>query len=69
MDLYQLWTTYNKPWSQNEIYFMGMVLVFTIGIMIFYVHAKKITVIQAIVVCMLTVFLGIVFGSTISEIC
>lgn len=65
MDLYQLWTTYNKHWSQNEIYFMGMVLVFTIGIMIFYVHTKKITVIQAIAVGMLTVFFGIVFGSTI----
>ena len=65
MDLYQLWATYNKPWSKNEICFFGMILVFTIAIMIFYVHKKKITVIQAIAVCMLTVFLGIVFGSTI----
>lgn len=65
MDLYQLWATYNKPWFKNEICFFGMILVFTIAITIFYVHRKKITVIQAIAVCMLTVFLGIVFGSTI----
>lgn len=65
MELYQLWATYNKPWFKNEICFFGMILVFTIAITIFYVHRKKITVIQAIAVCMLTVFLGIVFGSTI----
>lgn len=65
MDFYQLWATYNKPWSKNEICFFGMILVFTIAIMIFYVHKKKITVIQAIAVCMLIIFLGIVFGSTI----
>lgn len=65
MDLYQLWTTYNKPWSKNELCFFGMILAFTIAITLFYVHKKKITVIQAIAACMLIVFLGIVFGSTI----
>ena len=50
MDIYQIWTTYNKQWSRYEILaFVGvMILVCTV------------TAVLALVV-----FLGIVFGSTV----
>ncbi len=30
MDIYQIWTTYNKPWSRREIAAFSVILIFTI---------------------------------------
>ena len=65
MDIYQIWTTYNKQWSRYEILaFMG-VLILVCTAMAVCVHRKKLNIIQATAVIVLVVFLGIVFGSTV----
>ena len=64
MDIYQIWTTYNKQWSRYEILAFGLVLTgVCIGIAVC-VYRKKLRIIQALAVVALVVFLGIVFGST-----
>lgn len=65
MDIYQIWTTYNKQWSRYEIlaFTGGLILVCTA--MAVCVHRKKLNIIQAVAVLALVVFLGIVFGSTV----
>ena len=65
MDIYQIWTTYNKQWSRYEIlaFTGGLILVCTA--MAVCVHRKKLNIIQAAAVLALVVFLGIVFGSTV----
>lgn len=65
MDIYQIWITYNKSWSEREICFWCVILAVTAVAMAFCVYRKKITIVQALSVCVLTVFLGIVFASTI----
>lgn len=65
MDIYQIWITYNKPWSKCELCFWGVVLALTIIIVVLEVRRKTISVIQAISICILIIFLGLVFSSTI----
>lgn len=65
MDIYQLWTTYNKQWSRYEILFFGLVLTVVCIGMAVCVYRKKLRIIQALAVVALVVFLGIVFGSTV----
>ena len=65
MDIYQIWTTYNKQWSRYEILaFVGILILVCIAMTV-YVYRKKLSVIQAAAVLVLVVFLGIVFGSTV----
>lgn len=66
MDIYQIWTTYNKQWSRYEILaFVGILILVCIAMTV-YVYRKKLSVIQAAAVLVLVVFLGIVFGSKVS---
>ncbi len=65
MDIYQIWTTYNKQWSRYEILAFVGVLILVSTAMAVCVHRKKLNIIQAAAVLALVVFLGIVFGSTI----
>ena len=65
MDIYQIWTTYNKQWSRYEILAFVGVLILVCTAMAVCVHRKKLSVIQAAAVLALVVFLGIVFGSTV----
>ena len=65
MNIYQIWVTYNKPWSKCEICLLGVILMLTIIIVTFGVRKEKINVMQAISACVLSIFLGIVFASTI----
>ena len=65
MDIYQLWTTYNKQWSRYEILAFGLVLTVVCIGMVVCVYRKKLRIIQALAVVALVVFLGIVFGSTV----
>ena len=41
MDIYQIWITYNKPWSEREIYFWCVILVVTAVAMAFCVYKKR----------------------------
>ena len=65
MDIYQIWTTYNKQWSRYEILAFGLVLTGVCIGMAVCVYRKKLRIIQALAVVALVVFLGIVFGSTV----
>ena len=65
MDIYQIWTTYNKQWSRYEILAFGLVLTVVCIGMVVCVYRKKLRIIQASAVVALVVFLGIVFGSTV----
>ncbi len=65
MDIYQILVTYNKPWSTNEkIAFGGLLLGVAIGL-IFCLYWKKINKRQAVSIFLLSIFLSIVFESTI----
>ena len=65
MDIYQIWTTYNKQWSRYEILAFAGILILVCTAMVVCVHRKKLKIIQATAVLALVVFLGIVFGSTV----
>lgn len=65
MDIYQIWTTYNKQWSRYEILAFVGVLILVSTAMAVCVHRKKLNIIQTGAVLALVVFLGIVFGSTV----
>ena len=65
MDIYQIWTTYNKQWSRYEILaFVGVLILVCIAMAVC-VHRKKLSIIQVAAVLALVVFLGIVFESTV----
>ena len=65
MDIYQIWATYNKQWSRYEILAFVGVLTLACIAMVIHVHRKKLSIIQAVAILALVLFLGIVFGSTI----
>lgn len=65
MDIYQIWTTYNKPWSRREIAAFSVILIFTITGILLGLSKKKIHTIQAVAILAMVVFLGIVFASTV----
>lgn len=65
MDIYQIWTTYNKPWSRREIAAFSVILIFTITGILLGLSKKKIHTIQAAAILAMVVFLGIVFASTV----
>ena len=60
MDIYQIWTTYNKQWSRYEILAFVGVMILVCTVMAVCVHRKKLKIIQATAVLALVVFLGIV---------
>lgn len=65
MDIYQIWTTYNKKWSKYEILAFSVILLLTVIIMAHCLWKKKLNIIQAGAVVAMVIFLGIVFGSTV----
>ena len=65
MDIYQIWTTYNKKWSKYEILAFSVLLLLTVIVIAGCVCRKKINLIQSMAVVMMVIFLGIVFGSTV----
>lgn len=65
MDIYQIWSTYNKKWSKYEILAFSVWLLLTVIVAAGCVCRKKINLIQAVAVVMMVIFLGIVFGSTV----
>lgn len=65
MDIYQIWSTYNKKWSKYEILAFSVILLLTVIIMAYCLWKKKLIIIQAGAVVAMVIFLGIVFGSTV----
>ena len=65
MDIYQIWTTYNKPWSRCEVFIFAVILAMVCILMSICLYRHKLSIIQALSILALVVFLGIVFGSTV----
>lgn len=65
MDIYQIWTTYNKPWSTREILAFSIILIVTVVLLFYHIHRKRLNMIQVGAIFALVVFLGIVFASTV----
>lgn len=65
MDIYQIWTTYNKKWSKYEILAFSVILLLIVIIMAYCLWKKKLNIIQAGAVVAMVIFLGIVLGSTV----
>ena len=59
MDIYQIWTTYNKKWSKYEILAFSVILLLIVIIMAYCLWKKKLNIIQAGAV------VAMVFGSTV----
>ena len=62
MDIYQIWTTYNKKWSKYEILAFSVILLLTVIIMAYCLWKKKLNIIQAGAVVAMVIFLGIVLA-------
>ena len=65
MDIYQILTEYNNPWSSREIFCFSCVMVITVIIMIYLISKEKMNKLQAAAILAELVFLGIVFASTV----
>ena len=65
MDIYQIWSTYNKKWSKYEILAFSVILLLIVIIMAYCLWKKKLNIIQAGAVVAMVIFLGIVFGATV----
>lgn len=65
MDIYQIWTEYNNPWSSREILFFSGILIFTVIAVSYYLKKEKINKLQALAILAEVIFLGIVFASTV----
>lgn len=65
MDIYQILTEYNNPWSPREILCFSCIMVIAISMMIYLIRKEKMNKLQAAVILAELVFLGIVFGSTV----
>ena len=65
MDIYQILTEYNNPWSSREIFCFSCVIVSAVIMMIYLIRKEKMNKLQAAAILAELVFLGIVFGSTV----
>ena len=65
MDLYQILTTHNRPWSIREIVIFVLLLAVVAGFLLLRVKTHRITKGQAVAGLALYGFLGIVFASTV----
>lgn len=65
MDLYQILTTHNRPWSIREIVVFVLLLAVVAGFLLLRLKAHRITRGQVVAGVALYGFLGIVFASTV----
>ena len=65
MDIYQILTEYNNPWSPREILCFSCIMVIAVIMMIYLICKEKMNKLQAAAILTELVFLGIVFGSTV----
>ena len=65
MDIYQILTEYNNPWSSREIFCFSCIMVIAVIMMIYLLRKEKMNKLQAVAILAELVFLGIVFGSTV----
>ena len=65
MDIYQILTEYNNPWSSREIFCFSCVMVIAVIMMIYLIRKEKMNKLQALAILAEVIFLGIVFASTV----
>ena len=65
MDIFQIWTTHNRPWTEREVLCFLAILLFCSVILIRAVRSHRMKKKQAAAAVLLVIYLGIVFGSTV----
>lgn len=65
MDLYQIWTAHNRPWSMREIVLFLVILAVCSFFSIRAAHRHQIKICQVLASLALLVYLGVVFASTV----
>ena len=65
MDLYQIWTAHNRPWSMREIVLFLIILSVCSFFSIRAAHRHQIKIYQVLASLALLVYLGVVFASTV----
>ena len=65
MDIYQIWITHNRAWTERQVLFFLVILFFCSVILIRAVCFQRIKKKQAASALLLAFYLGIVFGSTV----
>lgn len=65
MDLYQIWTAHNRPWSMREIVLFLIILSVCSFFSIRATHRHQIKIYQVLASLALLVYLGVVFASTV----
>lgn len=65
MDLYQIWTAHNRPWSMREIVLFLVILAVCSFFSIRAAHRHQIKICQALAILALLIYLGVVFASTV----
>lgn len=65
MDLYQIWTAHNRPWSMREIVLFLIILSVCSFFSIRAAHRHQIKIYQALASLALLVYLGVVSASTV----
>lgn len=65
MDLYQIWTAHNRPWSMREIVLFLIILSVCSFFSIRAAHRHQIKIYQVLTSLALLVYLGVVFASTV----
>ena len=59
MDIYQILTEYNNPWSSREIFCFSCVMVIAVIMMIYLIRKEKMNKLQAAAILAELVFLGL----------
>ena len=65
MDIYQIWTAHNRPWSMREIVLFLVILAVCSFFSIRAAHRHQIKIYQALAILALLIYLGVVFASTV----
>ena len=65
MDIYQIWTTYNPMWTEQEIICFTVLLILVTAGVLYGIRKQKWSCRLGIAIVVLVAFLGIVFGSTV----
>ena len=58
MDIYQIFTAYNNPWSHREILFFSGILIFAVIVVSYYIRKEKLNKLQAMAISCRSNFYG-----------
>ena len=65
MDIYQIFTAYNNPWSHREILFFSGILIFAVIVVSYYIRKEKLNKLQADFLHIFYLFVHVLKGTDI----